>query len=319
MPPYGFSPGGWFPDEPSATIEADLDNMVAAGARWLRIDFDWSEIERNEGAYHWHRTDRVIDAASARGLKVLGLIGESPDWARPAGLGSNAAPTDPADYARFAAAATERYQNRGVEAWELWNEPNLAMFWAPRPDPGAYADLVKPAVAAMRAVDPQAVIISGGLAPAADEPDGSGISPTTFASRMLDEGANIFDGYAIHPYSYPARPIDPSTAAWNPFNNLPSFRDLLQGKGQGGKPIWLTEYGAPTGTSQRAVSQAEQSVQITEALATADGWSWAGPLFLYSHRDERNAPGDFQSNFGLRFNDGSPKQAWTDLLTMANG
>lgn len=315
-PSYGFSPGGWFPDEPTAQLGSDLDRMVEAGATWLRIDFDWSEIEGTRGTFHWHRTDRVVDAAARRGLKVLGLVGETPRWARPQGLNSHAPPIDPAHYARFAAAAVERYENRGVEAWELWNEPNLALFWSPRPDAGAYADLVVPTVAAMRSVDPDAVIISGGLAPAADESDGSGISPLTFTAQMLDAGADGFDGFAIHPYSYPARPIDASTAAWNPFHNLPLLRDLLRDKGQGGKPIWLTEYGAPTGTSSRAVSEAEQAAQITEALAAVGDWPWTGPMFLYSHRDERINPADFQANFGLMSHDGTPKQAWRDLLAV---
>ena len=89
---------------------------------------------------------------------------------------------------------------------------------------------------------------------------------------------------------------------------------MLSSMGQGHKKIWLTEYGAPTGTSSRAVSEAEQSAQILEALEAAAGWSFTGPLFLYSHRDYRSEPSDFQSNFGLMRNDGSPKQAWNDLV-----
>ena len=46
--------------------------MVEAGATWIRIDFDWSEIERNRRDHHWHRTDRIVDAARARGLDVIG-------------------------------------------------------------------------------------------------------------------------------------------------------------------------------------------------------------------------------------------------------
>ncbi len=311
---FGFSPGGWFPDEPDSALLADLDRMVEAGASWIRIDFDWSEIERNEGTYHWHRTDRVVDAANARGLRVLGILNETPSWARPGGSSSQTPPSDAGEFADFAADAVARYRSRGVVAWELWNEPNLALFWRPRPDPAAYARLAIPAASAMRAVDSRVVIISGGLAPAADESDGSGISPSTFVTDMIGAGGDIFDGYGIHPYSYPARPIDPSTAAWNPFNNLPQFRSLLRSLGQGGKPIWLTEYGAPTGTSSRAVSEAEQAAQLSEALEAAHGWGWAGPIFLYSHRDERVAPGDFQANFGLMRNDGTPKRAWSDLM-----
>lgn len=310
----GFSPGGWFADEPDAELHADLDHMVEAGATWLRIDFDWSKIEATRGDHHWHRTDRVVDAARARGLKVLGLITEAPAWARPSGTDSKSPPSDPRHYAAFAAAAVERYHQRGVEAWELWNEPNLGMFWGPHPDPVAYVDLARPAVAAMRDVDPDVVILSGGLAPAADRADRTSVAPLTFTARLLDEGGDLFDGIAMHPFSYPARPIDPDSAAWNPFHNLPTLRQLLVDSGHGHLEIWLTEYGAPTGTSDRAVSEAEQSAQISEAITAATAWPWTGPIFLYSIRDERLAPGDFQANFGLFRHDGTAKQSWWDLL-----
>ncbi len=316
-PDYGFAPGGWFAHERYDVVLRDLDAMAEAGATWLRLDIDWPSIEPERGTYYWQRTDRVVEAANARGLQVLGLINESPAWARGSGMPAHAPPLDPADYARFAQVAVERYGSGEIAAWELWNEPNLAMFWSPAPDPEAYARLVIPAVAAIRAADSNAVVISGGLAPAADTADGSGISPTTFLTRMLAADAGVFDGYGIHPYSYPARPIDPSTAAWNPFTNLPRFRDLLESLGQSGKPIWLTEYGAPTGVSDRAVSEAEQSAQVLEAIDAANGWDWTGPLFIYSHRDHKNAPGDFQANFGLMRHDSSPKQAWVDLLALA--
>ena len=68
---------------------------------------------------------------------------------------------------------------------------------------------------------------------------------------------------------------------------------------------------------ERAVSEAEQSAQILEAIEAVEGWDWAGPILLYSHRDHKDAPNDFQANFGLMRHDSSPKQAWVDLLALA--
>ncbi|MGI9595170.1 MAG: cellulase family glycosylhydrolase [Acidimicrobiales bacterium] len=313
---FGFSPGGWFPDVSDAELNRDLDLMVEVGAQWLRLDFDWSEIERRQGRLHWHRTDRVVDAANARGIKVLGIINEAPRWARPPNTDSTSPPSNPSQYATFAAAAVERYDDRGVEAWQLWNEPNLALFWSPRPDPAAYARLTSPAIAAMKSVDPNATIVAAGFAPAADRADRTSIHPKTFLRGMLDAGATGFDAYGSHPFSFPARPLDPQSASWNPFIQLPELHQILRDRGLGHKKIWLTEYGAPTGTSVRSVGEAEQSAEILEALVAAQEWDFTGPMFLYSHRDERHAPGDWLANMGLRRHDGTPKQAWRDLANL---
>lgn len=311
----GFSPGGWFPDEPDDRLKEDLDRMIDVGATWLRIDFDWSEIERTRGEYHWHRTDRVIAEANRRGLRVLALLGNSPGWSRTGGS-AKSPPDDSADFAKFAADAVDRYTDQGVEAWELWNEPNLSRFWDPRPNPERYAELAIETMAAMRATDPSITIIAGGLAPAADTDTGNELSPETFLVRTLDAGAGSFDAFAIHPYSYPALPIDAASSEWNPFHNLPRFHEILGNRGHGKKQIWLTEYGAPTGTADRAVSESHQARSVTEAIEAVEGWAWAGPLLFYAHRDQRSAPSDLESNFGLLTSDGRPKQAWRDLVAL---
>jgi aryl-phospho-beta-D-glucosidase BglC (GH1 family) len=55
-----------------------------------------------------------------------------------------------------------RYKPDGVTTFEIWNEPNNASFWQPRPNPAAYtADLIA-AYAAIKKASPSAFVISGG-------------------------------------------------------------------------------------------------------------------------------------------------------------
>lgn len=290
--------------------------MASLGARWVRLDIDWSVIEPERGRFDWSDHDRLIDAASSAGLEVLGMLAYSPAWARPPDTGTKHPPNDEEDFASFAARAVARYRPEGVTAWQIWNEPNSHLFWSTGPDPDHYGRLLGGAASAIRSVDGDATIVSGGLAPAVDRPDDGWLSPETFLARLLESDAlTQVDAVGIHPYSFPARPLDGATAAWNTFLRLPALHDLLVEADAGPRALWITEYGAPTGTNERAVDEAWQAVLVTEALDAARDRPWLGPVFLYTLRDDGDDPGNLEWNYGLLRHDGSPKPAWIELET----
>ena len=307
----GFSPGGMLLALDDNDLGRDLDVMAASGAKWVRVDFAWSWTEATRGTFNWSGLDRVVNAVHARNMRVLALPGYTPQWARPPGAVSDKTPpVNPADFATFVTAAVRRYAPTGVKTWEIWNEPNLGNFWAPKPDPLMYTALLKVAYTAVKTVDPTATVLSGGLSPGVDAPDGSQFSPFTFLERVYQAGGKgSFDAAAIHPYSFPARPMDASTAEWNTFFRLPLLRDVMVRYGDSAKQIWSTEMGAPTGTGSAAVSEAEQAAIVAEAYAAVDQWPWAGPMLWYSVRDAGTDPVDREQNFGLLRYDRAEKPA----------
>ncbi|HEV3364191.1 MAG TPA: cellulase family glycosylhydrolase, partial [Acidimicrobiia bacterium] len=316
-PAVGFSPGSGLASLSDADLARDLDEMLAVGAEWLRMDFSWASVEDTRGSYHWAAIDRVVNATTSRGIKVIGLLAYTPDWARAAGSDSIMyPPIDPSTFATFARAAVQRYSSR-VKVWEVWNEPNITPFWRPRPDPVTYTNLLKPAYAAIKAADPEATVLAAGLSPAIDAADGAEVSPATFLRAIYDAGGGgSFDAVSMHPYSYPARPIDPSTAHWNTFHRLPLVYDVMVANGDGHKSIWLTEFGAPTGTNATAVSEAEQAAIITDAVNAFPQFPWAKNLLVYANRDAGTDAADREHNFGVVRRDFSPKAA-RDALRQA--
>lgn len=316
-PRSGFSPSSAILWGSDSEMARDFDQMAATGAEWVRLDFDWPSAEPQRGAFNWGPTDRVVNAARARGMKVIAAPVYTPAWARP-GTGSTMyPPADPRDFAAFVRAAVARYGER-VKVWEIWNEPNGTVHWLPRPDPTGYARLLVLAAAEIRAVDPTATILSAGLAPAFDAPDGSQISQYTFLRRLYEAGAGgSFDAVGMHPYSFPARPMDPSTSSWNSFYRLPLLYDVMVEHGDGAKKIWSTEFGAPTGLAPNAVSEAEQAAILTEAYNAITQWPWAGPMMWYSARDVIADPTIWDGNCGLVRYDFSAKpalSAFTQLM-----
>ncbi|MDQ4070537.1 MAG: beta-galactosidase, partial [Actinomycetota bacterium] len=295
--------------ESDADLRRDLDEMVAVGAQWIRLDLNWSSIEPTRGNFSWSNTDRVLEAVASRGVKVVAILHTVPAWARAPGTDNQFyPPLDAADFANYAGRTVDRYSNR-IKVWEVGNEPNTRRFWQPQPDAAAYTALLKLTYTAIKTADPGATVLSAGLSPATDAVDGSKISPATFLRRIYENGGQgSFDVVAIHPYSFPARPIDPATVNWNTFHRMPLLYDLMLRNGDGDKKLWITEFGAITGTAAGAVSETEHAAIITDAFhAMAQLPFVGGPMFIYAIRDAGTEPAEVEDNFGLLRRDFSAK------------
>lgn len=306
----GFAQGHTILWESDAQLAADLDGMARTGAKWLRLDFDWPSVQSGgRDSWNWRHTDRVVHAAAARGLSILATPAYTPDWARPPGTTGKHPPTDPADFARFARAAATRYAPQGVRHWEIWNEPNLDDFWNPAPDPVAYTELLVAASAAIHDVDPGAVVMNGGLAPASDI-FGDAYAPRSFLMAMYANGAGpALDAVAMHPYSFPYEPM--LRAEWNAFSTLPKTHELMVAFGDGRKPIWATESGFGTGRDDHSVSEAVHATRIRQLVDAWYDFDFTGNLFLYTYRDlSGSSPAAFE-RMGLARFDGSVKPAYS--------
>jgi hypothetical protein len=283
-------------------VNRELDAVAKTGASWLRVLIPWNRVEGVRGQYDWGQTDLVVDAARARNLRVLGVLAFTPDWAKPAGTSFTAPPDDAAAYAGFAAAAATRYTAR-VSDWQLWNEPNLPLFFGSTPhNAPKYAELVKAAYPAIKAAQPGSTVVLAGLSRLRGDE-----SPPSFLAQMYALGAKgSFDAAAAHPYVFP-------TGLWanpdNGWSDVAAMHDVMMANGDGAKKIWMTEFGAPTCDCAGGVSPWEQAKQITDVLAAAAATGYSGPAFIYAIRDTDSANrGDQESNFGaLLTSDWQPK------------
>jgi hypothetical protein len=301
----GFSEGSGLPGRTDSELERELAGIAATGARFLRMDFDWSYLGRKEGRTDWSPVDRVVRVARRCRLEVLALLTYTPEWARRPGGSDHSPPADVTDFAEFASEAVDRYRPLGVRTWEIWNEPNLAFYWEPAPDPAEYAALLVAAYDAIKAADPDATVLTGGLARAVDEPDGAAVAPVTFLEGVYAAGAaDHFDAVAHHPYSFPALPLQEDGA--NAFaDDTPRLHEVMDEHGDRDKQVWGTEMGAPTSGDLSARFVAEY---VTEAYEAWRDWSFTGPLIWYSYRDAGSDPDDPEDHFGLVRADFTPKE-----------
>jgi hypothetical protein len=323
-PAFGISYGERLSRMSASDLAAALDDARALGVGWIRMDFSWTSLQPDGPlTYRWGPVDRVVRAARARGLHVLPILTWTPLWARDVGcLRFTCPPRRPAQFAAFAKAAATRFKARGVHTWEIWNEPNLAHFW-PSPNPTRYAALLKPTFRAIRAVDPKATVLLGGLS--ALERRSPSIGPRQFLRGVCRARAcGSMSGVSYHPYTYPYLASRYNAdSAWSKISQTPtSLRSILRNYGFPGKRIWVTEYGAPTkgvGTpannlktilpTTTHVTEAWQAVLATDVVGQAVLNHSVRALFWYTNQDLSDTSLR-ESSFGLKRLDGSHKPAW---------
>ena len=279
----------------------DLEHaqVERVGAGWARLFVEWSQIEPEKESFQAHLIedfDRRIDAYNAKGVKVLVTIFDAPTWAAK-DAGAPAAtvqpPADPAAYATFVGQMAHHWKGR-VAAYEIWNEPDLAKWWHPAPSPTDYAALLKASAAKIRAEDPAAKVISGGLA-------GGNV---TFLDALYEAGmtgADI-DGIGVH-MSTACRVDMPGVYYREPDGRVGQFaftgyRELYQESVERGaaEEIWMTEVGISTltdtcaegsgaGNRPAGVSEEQQAQFVREAYACLAADTYVGPAMWFSLQD----------------------------------
>ena len=314
----GIAAGGGLTSLSDTALNQYLDEIVALGATWVRIDIEWGNVQyKSANKSDWSEYDNVINAIVKHHLNVLGIIAYTPVWARVAGCtgGAHCPPRDPKQFATFAAQVVAHYKNKGLHYWEIWNEPNNFDFWATKADCDAYTDLLRVTYPAIKAVDSNAVVITGGLAP--ESTDGVNISPTDFLNCIYrDGGRDYLDAVGHHPYTFPQFPSNSGSHAWAQMSRTStSLRSIMIANGDGNKKIWMTEFGTPTGGPDPKwyVSEARQAQMMTDTFQLYKTYDWAGPIFLYTLKDTGNSISTNENFFGLLRYDGSHKPAYDTL------
>jgi hypothetical protein len=321
---FGLAAGGGLGSLSDDALNSELSDIKSIGVSWVRFDLDWSNIgAQGPGQYDWSDYDRVVSAINAHGLHSLAILDFTPGWAQSSVCSGSkmCEPANASEYGTFAAAAAAHYAPSGVRDWEIWNEPNNSAFFQPAADPVAYTSLLRAAYTAIKGVEPNATVLTGGLAPADDS--GGNMSPPDFVNGMYNAGADgYFDALADHPYTWPYSPA--YYLPGNAWDQMITIRNIMVAHGDGGKKIWITEYGAPTGgpgaTASSGMTTAEggddhvtdalQAQMVTDAVHGATSYPWIGGFFWYSYIDQGTDSSTVENFFGLLNPDGSRKPAY---------
>ena len=249
-----------------AQIDQQLAAVAATGATVVRSDALWEDTEPQApiGIFHrynWTLCDEVVSSLAQHGLRWLPIIDYAAPWARTLPGQAHSPTSNVSAYAAYAAALASRYgpggtfwiENPGLHQvpvldYEIWNEPDNGTFWKPAPNAAAYDSLYSAAWSAIKAKQPAAQVLVGGLT-----------RPSTFLGEMVAANPNIrneIDGVAIHPYgSTPDRV----------FIAIRGARLAMNADGLAAVPLYITEVGWTTqGSGFDSVKPAVRPGYITE-------------------------------------------------------
>jgi hypothetical protein len=296
---------------PVGEIDADIAGIADTGAKSVRTAIRWDLVEPDSaGSDDWKQADEIVDQSRAHGLEVIFDINGTPKWARNPGAATAEFPRDLQTYATFAGKVAARYKGR-VEAYELGNEPNHVKSFA-HPDAAVYAQVLKLSYPVIKAADPGALVLTGGLGGNKDTK--GNIPGDVFLADLYKAGAKgFFDAVSYHPYTYPLLPSDDKgDRGWS---RMLAARQAMVDNGDGDKQIWVTEFGAPTGGAN-GVSQEQQAAIMHDAYRLWAGYPWAGPLCWFDYRDKGTDTSNQGNFFGLYTKDDQPKLALQQFETL---
>jgi hypothetical protein len=316
---FGLDYSDTLPWESDSQLAASLQDAVDLGVKWIRVDLAWEDYQSTSAAFapNFSRFDRVVDAADARGLHILATIDFPPVWARESSCASDPAcpPTDPAQFAEFAATAAAHYAPKGLTTWEIWNEPNIKS-WAPQPDPKAYARLLSKTTQAIHGADSSAYVVLGGLAASRPHPTDPYIAAPDFIRAVAaDGGLSGVNAVGYHPYP------NQNVATSGTLKSIASTPDnLVSALSQAGvptMPIWITETGFnivaevqpspnPKTVRDEETQQAQVAKSLVHALANIPNVS---AMFWFSDQDTLSA----NLTYGLRDSAGLRRPAFNAL------
>jgi hypothetical protein len=297
--------------------DSQFDLMAASGVETVRTVFDWGEAQpQGRGSeFRFERTDGIVRRAALRNIDLLPVVFYAPKWARAYRDRFTSPPKNRSDYITYLAALVERYGPEGsfwtehpelpkrpLREWQIWNEPHLPAYWdAPEKGPYGYARayplLLRASYNIVKSLDPGAKIVMAGITQRAWEE----------IELLYQRGIKgYFDVAALQIFPQTIRRAVKATAF---------FRDAMKRRGDGRKPIYLTEitWPASKGRTEGIKFQRQETPrgmatklsQMYAAMAARRTRLGVGKVLWYTWSSPYGRGGSIFNYAGLqRFDDG---------------
>jgi hypothetical protein len=247
--------------------------LKSLGAHWVRMFVTWPDLEPARGVYAanwWAMYDQAI-AVLPPGTKVILDVVDTPRW-ETGSSDIHTPPANPAEYAALLGKLAKQFAGR-VSAYEIWNEEDAPWWWKGAPDPAGYVRLLQATYPAIKAADPNATVVLGGLTG----------NDFKFVEGVYQAGGKgFFDVVGVHTDTA-CNILSPYTFLRGPDNKIitDSFlayrevRAVMLANGDD-KPIWMTELswrttdatcaeGRWAGTKAGGVSEEQQATYLRQA------------------------------------------------------
>lgn len=255
---------GYF--QPLSTWTTTVALSTTNNLNTLRTNWDvWTQLEPGHENYFYSTMDaEVAIATTAAETPIFNIPIHNNTWGLPSGSDTHVPEQILVREYNFVKTTVNRYKSV-VHYWEVWNEPDNTSFWnneAGIPNPQEYLNFLKVAYAAVKAADPTAQVVLGGIA----------FPYNSNANSWLNQflalgGGKYFDVMNIHMYGNVGTTgyvgYIPSTGVFTQemttTNNTMATYGLTQ-------PVWITELDSINSHYASISSTTEQATFLTQTF-----------------------------------------------------
>ncbi|MBI4832049.1 MAG: beta-galactosidase [Candidatus Lindowbacteria bacterium] len=283
----------------------------------MRVVVQWQLVEPSPGQFDWTTTDRIVDTAQAKNVEVLFTLRSISSWGtkqetqQRSIYRSGSAPSDMKQWTQFLEALAGRYKGRGVH-YEIENEVNGPTFWSGTVE--EYVELLKASYPVIKQADPDARVLPSAMAckivrnfkPGRNE---EWNRHDEWLRAILS--TKSFDAVSVHNYYFPSE-IVANGLTFRGY--LDHIRDLMKEAGVSERPIWITEAGYVSRTTDASGRKdkgtpEKQAKWLKEAYQQAFE-SGVERVFWLLLRDREEA---YFGSMGLADANGKPRPAWNAM------
>lgn len=257
--------------------------QAAEALRWLgvtsmRVDAPWQSIEIAPGRYSipaW--LEEAVDRANADGIEPLLIL----VYGHSAYGGDKPRSTEAiAAFERYAVYVTRHFAGR-VRYFDLWNEWDGRTGRTSLGTPEDYVALAREVYPAIKAANPDAVVLSGGISR-------YGLDHG-FVERFIELGGLRFvDALSLHPYNA-LRGGSPEDAIAE-LDRIHALAPFV--------PIYVTEMGYPAFAGRGGVERETAAEYLARFVLLASTRSYLAGVWWYCLRDQGTNPEDKEHHFG---------------------
>lgn len=280
------------------------DSIVDSGASWIRCNIPWDQIEPTDTTpdnYNWGPAQRAVGANRDARYNQIITLEHAPAWFSGAHDGPPLPGQSLDDLAEFMAAVAERFDGDGykdgwgnpvINHFELYNEPDHQQRWGN--DGAAYAQMLSVVYPAIKAANPNAQVLFGGVA--LDwftdvQPGDAFVNPGDFVRSFVGDvfaagGGQYIDIMAIHQYPAFRSQWSPGGQGMGLIEKVNATRNLMAVYGIS-KPIMITESGTNSNNAPgQPATEESQSRFVVELFTQAHAADVAAMIWFTMYDGE---------------------------------
>lgn len=300
---------GWDPVQ-TTTVAQKMNS------EWVRDEIRWRDVEWTIGNLAIPSKASWVDETVEKGMKPLCILGfgnvaymendeytnlHLPTLGTKTGTEATKEQTYWDAWMNYVRLVATTYKGK-IKAYEVWNEPNHTYF-NNNVNADNYAKLYLATRELIHSIDPKAIVLCGAVAGADND----------FVSDVLtyikkNGGVSQIDAFSLHFYVPGSTPEEQYLSNLNKTYMLTFMLNGYKG------PIWMTENGAYTGSAENAVTEREQAAFAVRFPVIFDSFlksvNTTGENFWYDLRNDGTEAANSEHNYGLTYNDFSPKPAY---------